>query len=308
MPATVVGVADAPRVCVALDRDVAPHPHASSQQETKQGSLAVADGEHDQPASLVPVFTKDGKGGWEIAESTLTRADELGCGLKTERGDRASVVMTPEAGRFSQMMLGVTRSVGDFYHQKYGVTWRPQVVVKDISEECGGPNGAAAACIILASDGVWDHWEFAEAMEELCDAGSALSPGAPPTTKKRVMAFFEETRAKGEEAFGDGADNLTGAPPPRTPPPCLRTLMMETASSRESRRRRRRLIRKHAPRALVQRVRVQASSPSCPTWALHRPTSCPPTRRHPPLLARARRRSPPRQPRAVLCPACQAPA
>ena len=24
------------------------------------------------------------------------------------------------------------------------------------------------------------------------------------------MDFFEETRAKGEEAFGDGADNLTG--------------------------------------------------------------------------------------------------
>jgi hypothetical protein len=28
--------------------------------------------------------------------------------------------MTPEAGRFSQMMLGVTRSLGDFYHQQYG--------------------------------------------------------------------------------------------------------------------------------------------------------------------------------------------
>ena len=26
----------------------------------------------------------------------------------------------------------------------------------------------------------------------------------------QVMAFFEQTRLKGEEAFGDGADNLTG--------------------------------------------------------------------------------------------------
>ena len=35
--------------------------------------------------------------------------------------------MTPEEGKFSQMMLGVTRSLGDFYHQHYGVTWEPEV-------------------------------------------------------------------------------------------------------------------------------------------------------------------------------------
>ena len=71
----------------------------------------------DQPASLLPVFTRNAQGGWHIADATLAKADELGCGLKTERGDRAAVVMTPESGRFSQMMLGVTRSVGDFYHR-----------------------------------------------------------------------------------------------------------------------------------------------------------------------------------------------
>ena len=34
--------------------------------------------------------------------------------------------------------------------------------------------------------------------------------GAPATNEQRVMAFFEGTRLKGEETFGDGADNLTG--------------------------------------------------------------------------------------------------
>jgi len=33
---------------------------------------------------------------------------------------------------------------------------------------------------------------------------------APLIDRQRVLDFFEETRAKGEEAFGDGADNLTG--------------------------------------------------------------------------------------------------
>ena len=163
----------------------------------------------DQPASLLPIFTKDGKGGWEIAEATLKKADDLGCGLKTERGDRASVVMTPENGRFSQMMLGVTRSVGDFYHQTYGVTWKPEVVVRDLHAECEQAGGASAACLIIASDGVWDHWDFGESMGALCDP-AAEREGRPLTSKQRVLDFFEETRGKGEEAFGDGADNLTG--------------------------------------------------------------------------------------------------
>jgi hypothetical protein len=148
------------------------------------------------------------------------------------------------------MMLGVTRSVGDFYHQLYGVTWRPEVIEIDLAAECAA-DGAAAACLstpsprlharpplvrrdgrasaggwmasveplrvrrscwcvraVIASDGVWDHWEFTQAMGELCDGDAR--PGRPLTTRTRVMDFFEETRSKGEEAFGDGADNLTG--------------------------------------------------------------------------------------------------
>ena len=45
-------------------------------------------------------------------------------------------------------------------------------------------------------------------MAALCDLDAPSS--APLTTAERVADFFEETRAKGEEAFGDGADNLTG--------------------------------------------------------------------------------------------------
>ena len=171
----------------------------------------------DQPASLLPVFTKDADGGWHISEATLARADELGCGLKTERGDRASVVMTPENGRFSQMMLGVTRSVGDFYHQRYGVTWQPEVVIKDLAAECAADK-SKSALLIIASDGVWDHWEFDDSMQALCDL-EGMAVGKPITTRKRVMDFFEDTRQRGEDAFGDGADNLTGIVAVFTLPP-----------------------------------------------------------------------------------------
>ena len=87
------------------------------------------------------------------------------------------------------------------------MTWQPEVVVKDIAVECA-VDGASAACLIIASDGVWDHWDFDASIAELCDLEGPHE--RPLTTRARVMDFFEETRAKGEEAFGDGADNLTG--------------------------------------------------------------------------------------------------
>ena len=74
--------------------------------------------------NLLNVFEPDpsGKGAWRLSETSIQRADEAGTGFKTERGDRAAMLVTPESGPFSQMMLGVTRSLGDFYHQRYGVT------------------------------------------------------------------------------------------------------------------------------------------------------------------------------------------
>jgi len=172
----------------------------------------------NQPHNLLPIFTPTRDGQWEIAQSTYDKAKELNVGLKTERGDLAAVIMTPESGRFSQMMLGVTRSIGDFYHQTYGVTWKPEVVVKDLRAECIA-NGSDGAVLIVASDGIWDHWGFDTSMEMLIAPGAG-PPSAPLTDKKRVLAFFEKTRVRGEETFGDGADNLTGVVAVfRKPPP-----------------------------------------------------------------------------------------
>ena len=50
------------------------------------------------PENLLHVFCRDGKGGWKLDEESLRRADDAGCGFKTERGDRAAVIMTPEEG------------------------------------------------------------------------------------------------------------------------------------------------------------------------------------------------------------------
>ena len=62
---------------------------------------------------------------------------------------------------------------------------------------------------MVASDGVWDHWPFDQAIAELVPSGGGLG-AVPITSRAAVIDFFESTRLKGEEAFGDGADNLTG--------------------------------------------------------------------------------------------------
>uniref|UniRef100_A0A7S4B5V7 PPM-type phosphatase domain-containing protein n=2 Tax=Chrysotila carterae TaxID=13221 RepID=A0A7S4B5V7_CHRCT len=158
----------------------------------------------EDPACMLNVFCRDGRGGWKVDEESERRADEAGLGFKTERGDRAAVILTPEDGEYSQMMLNMTRSIGDFYHQKFGVTWKPDVITRKISDLMGG---SQKAVLCIASDGVWDMWTFEEAMAELANVEPASRAAE---RKQQVMDFFETSRQKGQETFADSADNLTG--------------------------------------------------------------------------------------------------
>jgi len=158
----------------------------------------------DGPEHLINVFCKDPHGRWQHDEQNMHLADEAGCGFKTERGDRSVVIITPKDGLFTQMTLNVTRSLGDFYHQRYGVTWKPEVVCKDISELMGR---AQKAVVCVASDGVWDLWRFEEAMEELLAVHQIPRLDAK---RRHVIDFFEATRMKGADFFGESQDNLTG--------------------------------------------------------------------------------------------------
>mmetsp|Transcript_69798 Transcript_69798/g.115924 ORF Transcript_69798/g.115924 Transcript_69798/m.115924 type:complete len:698 (+) Transcript_69798:40-2133(+) len=158
----------------------------------------------EDPSCLLHVFdVDDDSGDWILNTESMRKHDEAGLGFKTERGDRAAVVMTPEDGEYSQMNLNMTRSLGDFYHQRYGVTWKPDVTTKDLREMMGD---AHKAVMCVSSDGVWDMWTFEEAMEELCLA----IPMNKQAQTDHVDSFFDLSRRKGEEAFGDSADNLTG--------------------------------------------------------------------------------------------------
>ena len=64
--------------------------------------------------------------------------------------------------------------------------------------------GLSAPTLVIASDGLWDLWTFGEVASQLQEAqvgGESLGAFAE--------ALCERTRAKGDDYFGEAADNLT---------------------------------------------------------------------------------------------------
>merc|ERR1719446_1129485 len=181
-----------------------PDSGVSPNEPRKQPCRVVYDHEalFDGPEHQIDVFCKDARGGWKLSAENARRADEMGCVPKTARGDRSIKIVTPDDTNFSQMELNVTRALGDFIHQPYGVTWRPDVVCKQLEVEIGK---APHAVLCVASDGVWDVWPSLEQC-----MGELLGAMRPFARKRLIGEFFETTRLKGQDLFSDTADNLTG--------------------------------------------------------------------------------------------------
>ena len=65
--------------------------------------------------------------------------------------------------------------------------------------------------LLLASDGVWDLWTFDEVAGQLKELStSASAGGSGASLRDFAQRLCEQTRSKGEEYFGEAADNLTG--------------------------------------------------------------------------------------------------
>eukprot|EP00306_Pavlova_sp_CCMP459_P000984 CAMPEP_0185179072 /NCGR_PEP_ID=MMETSP1139-20130426/31827_1 /TAXON_ID=298111 /ORGANISM="Pavlova sp., Strain CCMP459" /LENGTH=672 /DNA_ID=CAMNT_0027744907 /DNA_START=152 /DNA_END=2171 /DNA_ORIENTATION=- len=188
-------------------RELVPEHSALNQAEyeklRRSGLLFVYEYPDMYDLGHLPVWEEDAEGKVVLSQESIEQVDSYGLGFKTERGDRAAFLLTPEMGNFSQMSLALTRSIGDFYHQEFGVKPDPEVVVLDLKDVQPASPKDGGSVLLIASDGVWDHWTFEAAMTML------INPRTGRTDRDRAMRMFEETRAKGEEVFGDTADNLT---------------------------------------------------------------------------------------------------
>ena len=106
----------------------------------------------------------------------------------------------------------MTRSLGDFYAHYHGVTHEPETRVLTFASL--RDRGVPRPRLLLASDGVWDLWTFDEVASKLWDHESQAEsqPGGGDgglRLQQFATRLCDETRAKGEDYFGEGADNLT---------------------------------------------------------------------------------------------------
>ena len=53
---------------------------------------------------------------------------------KNVRGDLPTVILTPDDDETEMHSLAMTRSIGDYFMQTFGVTWRPEVISVDLHE------------------------------------------------------------------------------------------------------------------------------------------------------------------------------
>ena len=155
-----------------------------------------------------PIFKQgQGGGGYELNIKSCRLAEVHGCPAKNARGDLPAILLTPEADDdFAQMepqSLAITRSIGDFYLQTFGVSWRPEVVgidLEDVSDEIDH------LTLVIASDGIWDLWEYEDVFHAI-----VCPPDAAGQRLEKAKAFMADTCvARGADMFDDMADNMTG--------------------------------------------------------------------------------------------------
>jgi len=164
------------------------------------------------------IFSRDDRGRAQLDADALRQADEHNVMLKNPRDDRFTLVIIPsetikvaaqgEEGETSTMVeeqaITMTRSLGDFYAHHHGVTWEPETRVMPIARIA--ERNWRQPSLMLASDGVWDLWNYDEVVDELVSPENA----DPVRMAKRAADFCENTRSKGCQYFDEAADNLTG--------------------------------------------------------------------------------------------------
>ena len=82
----------------------------------------------------------------------------------------------------------------------------PEIGVLELKALCV-ERGWARVALLVASDGVWDMWQYDEVVDALLPT---TADGPEPEPLVLGGAFAEATRARSAEYFEESADNLTG--------------------------------------------------------------------------------------------------
>ncbi|CAM9514644.1 unnamed protein product [Discosporangium mesarthrocarpum] len=132
---------------------------------------------------------------------------------KNVRREWASLVATPPKARF-QDALAFTRSLGDFHLQTYGVSHVPDIMRLDLQHIFHRPQGGdvpdtMVACLVVASDGVWDNWLWGDVSSFFLEPARVAAVGASNSAEAATEEFMCENARRACANFGSQADNST---------------------------------------------------------------------------------------------------
>jgi len=178
--------------------------------------LVVPEGQMASP----PADAKSAGGAWAAAAAEAMEAAAPGTAeaatpavVDAKVADAKVAAAAGEAATVEEHSIAMTRSLGDFYAHHFGIISEPEIRTIDLDRFLSA-NGWVCCTLHLASDGVWDLWSFAE-------VGDMLLPPTSRPVLAIAASFCEATRAKGEDYFGESADNLTGLVVPLRPQPSV---------------------------------------------------------------------------------------
>lgn len=126
--------------------------------------------------------------------------------VKNVRNEFGSIVSAPKSSLFDSS-LSMTRSLGDFYLQKYGVSYIPSIKYVNLSKIF---EESPIFSLLIASDGVWDNWTYETISKFILneDYLNRINNGED-ISKEVCNSLIAKNDELGRKHFGNSRDNAT---------------------------------------------------------------------------------------------------
>lgn len=124
-------------------------------------------------------------------DGTPTDREVKGSYINTVRRDKAVYAVNSFKSEKDVTCIAMTRSLGDFYAHALGLTHEPTTSLVELSAQ-----EAQGTTVAIATDGVWDCWEFTDFAATL---NGYLNQGTPFSVSANKM--LQDTATRGSQYF-----------------------------------------------------------------------------------------------------------
>jgi len=122
------------------------------------------------------------------------------------RYDPAVYAVSPSGVEEDITCIAMTRSLGDFYAHQFGLSWEPNVFVKELDRDC-------EYLVSVCSDGIWDCWKYECFSDFVTSTYQKSSQNILKATTDIVRTTVERARTLfGKRSFDDASLALVVVP------------------------------------------------------------------------------------------------